>query len=378
MEKVALMRKSSLLLLVLAAAGSFAHFSFRRASAANTAGRILATGSMTAPRHSHTATLLPNGKVLIAGGMPRNGVFLATAEIYDPALGRFAPAGKMNTTRGYGSTATLLPNGKVLLAGGSDTAACTANSELYDSATGAFVPTGAMTTPRCGAIAVLLRTGDVLIAGGNLNSDDSPQNSAELYHPAAGTFSSTGSMQAARVSFAAVRIKDGRVLVVGGANGGHALSTAELYDPSAGRFLPAGSMNSGRHKLGAALLPDANVLIAGGQGNGAWGNTFSSTEIFDRGTSTFTAGPKMDFERFKLLTGVVALRSGRILIAGGADQAEVYDPASNAFLPTAGEKLDGFYFSTATLLTDGRVLIVGGYGHDAGAGAFNHAWLYQP
>jgi hypothetical protein len=333
---------------------------------------------MTAPRHSHTATLLPNGKVLIAGGMPRNGVFLATAEIYDPALGRFVPAGKMNTTRGYGSTATLLSDGKVLLAGGRDTAACTATAELYDSASGTFVPTGAMTTPRCGAVAVFLRTGDVLIAGGNLNSDDSPQNSAELYHPATGTFSSTGSLRTARSAFTAVKMSDGKVLVVGGANAGHALATAELYDPSVGRFIPTGNMNSGRHKLGAALLPDAKVLIAGGQGNGAWGSKYSSTEIFNPLTSTFTPGPKMEFERFKLPTGVVALRSGRILIAGGADQAEVFDPASNTFLATSGEKLDGFYFSTATLLSDGRVLIVGGYGRDAGAGALNHAWLYQP
>jgi WD40 repeat protein len=372
------MRKFSLRLIALAAAGSFTLFSFRGTSAVNTAGRILATGNMTAPRHSHTATLLPNGKVLIAGGMPRNGVFLATAEIYDPALGRFAPVGKMNTTRGYGSTATLLPDGKVLLAGGRDAAACTANSELYDPATGAFLPTGAMTTPRCGSIAVLLQTGDVLIMGGNIDSDDSPQDSAELYHPSSGTFSSTGSMQAARVSFAAVRIKDGKVLVVGGAKGGHALATAELYDPSPGRFIPAGSMNSGRHKLGAALLPDGRALIVGGQGDGPWGSRLSTTEIFDPGTLSFKPGPKLDFERFKLTSGVVMLTNGQTLIAGGADQAEVFDPASNSFLRTAGEKLDSFYFSTATLLSDGKVLIVGGYGHNPGAGALSHAWLYQP
>jgi hypothetical protein len=86
----------------------------------------------------------------------------------------------------------------------------------------------------------------------------------------------------------------------------------------------------------------------------------------------------MDFQRFKLTLGVVALKNGQTLIAGGADLPEVFDPASSSFLPTAGEKLDSFYFSTATLLSDGKVLIVGGYGHDPSAGAFNHAWLYQP
>jgi hypothetical protein len=153
---------------------------------------------------------------------------------------------------------------------------------------------------------------------------------------------------------------------------------AEIYDPSAARFSPVGSMNSGHHKLGAALLPEGKVLIVGGQGNGAWGNKFSSTEIFDPGADTFTPGPKMDFQRFKLTLGVVALKNGQTLIAGGADLPEVFDPASSSFLPTAGEKLDSFYFSTATLLSDGKVLIVGGYGHDPSAGAFNHAWLYQP
>jgi hypothetical protein len=367
---------SSITLVAMVAVSLFAFHATGEASAEKTAGHVVTTGSMTVPRHSHTATQLPNGKVLIVGGMSRNGVFLATAELYDPATGRFAAAGKMNSTRGYGATATLLSNGKVLLAGGRDDSACTATAELYDPATGAFVPTGAMTTPRCGAITFLLQSGDVLIAGGNLNSDDSPQASAELYHPGAGTFSATGSMQAARASFAAVLMKDGKVLVVGGANAGRALATAELYDPSSGRFISAGSMNTARHKLGAALLPDGKVLIAGGQGNGAWGNKFSSTEIFNPGTSTFTRGPKMDFERFKLLTGVVALKSGRILIAGGADQPEVYDPDSKALLPSAGEKLDSFYFSTATLLSNGQVLMVGGYGHDPGAGALNHAWLY--
>jgi hypothetical protein len=141
----------ALLLLAVFGVGSITMHASRRTAVVSTAGRIVVTGNTTAPRFSHTATLLPNGKVLIAGGMERNGVFLATAELYDPATGRFAPAGKMGATRGFGSTATLLANGKVLITGGRG-----------DSST----PTGSMTTPRCSAAAALLQTGHVLIIGG--------------------------------------------------------------------------------------------------------------------------------------------------------------------------------------------------------------------
>lgn len=348
-------------------------------------GSIVATANMTVPRFSHTATLLPKGKVLIAGGMERNGVFLRTAELYDPATGRFTPAGKMQSTRGFGATATLLPNGQVLIAGGRGDASCNRSAELYDPAAGVFTPTGSMTTPRCSATALLLETGNVLIMGGDYSPDNNPQTSAELFNAATGNFTVTGNMRTPRDYFAAVVLKNGKVLVAGGSSTGqHANGTveeasAEVYDPSTGRFTPTGKMTTPRNKLGAALLADGKVLIVGGQTSGAQGTRLATTEIYDPVKGTFTSGPKMNFERFKLLKGVVALRGGRILVAGGADQPEVYDPASNYFLPTTGSKLDGFYFSTATLLSNGEVLIVGGYGFmHLGGGAVNHAWLYQP
>ena len=77
-------------------------------TAAGGTGRVVATGDMSAPRHSATATLLPDGKVLIAGGMPANGVFFSSAELYDPVRGTFTPAGDMHSIRGYGATATRL------------------------------------------------------------------------------------------------------------------------------------------------------------------------------------------------------------------------------------------------------------------------------
>jgi hypothetical protein len=350
-------------------------------------GHITPTGKMTNPRFSHTATLLPNGMVLLVGGMARNGVVEANAEIYDPSTSQFTYVGKLNATRGWGTTATLLSDGKVLISGGASGSWCAtscilSSAELYDPANRKFAPTGSMTSPRASASAVLLQTGDVLIVGGNIG--DTSTATAELYHPSAGTFTPTGSMHTPRDYFAAVLLKDGKVLVLGGSSNGQSAGgtveekTAEVYDPSTGRFSPAGDMSSPRNKLGAALLTDGRVLVVGGQAVGPFGARLATTEIFSPASGSFSPGPNMSFQRFKNRDGVVALKNGRILLSSGAEQPELYDPASNSFLPTSGEKLDSFYFSTSTLLPNGQVLIAGGYGRNPSGGGLNHAWLYQP
>src|SRR5690348_10719431 len=115
-----------------------------RKSMTVTAGSVTSTGKMSTPRAGHTATLLPNGKVLIAGGMERNGVFFATAELYDPTTSKFIPTGSMSTKR-VGQKAVLLQNGRVLILGGSNHEdGQLASAELYDPATGAFTATGDM------------------------------------------------------------------------------------------------------------------------------------------------------------------------------------------------------------------------------------------
>jgi hypothetical protein len=346
-------------------------------------GKLVPTGDTSTARFSHTATLLLNGKVLVAGGMERNGVWLDSAELYDPAKGRFSLIGKMSTRRA-GATATLLPNGKVLIAGGTDGSGKNlASAELYDPDTNSFSATGSLSFPRGDAIATLLKNGKVLIAGGNAAGDDDQLASAEIYDPLTGLFLPTGSMHSPRSYFTAVRLKDGKVLVAGGLSGGqfpfHKVeATAEVYDPLTGRFTLIGEMSVPRYKQGAALLPDGKVMIAGGSNENGRQNKYSSTEIFDPQMNAFQPGPRMKFLRYKLVSGVTTLSDGRVLIAGGAEQPEIYDPVRGVFVPLNDEPLDGFLFSTATLLSDGRVLMVDGYGQHPTDGAVNHATLWKP
>jgi hypothetical protein len=346
-------------------------------------GNLVSVGTPVAARFSHTATLLANNKVLIAGGMERNGIWLDSAELYDPSSGRFTAAGKMRSRRA-GATATLLPNGKVLIAGGNEgPGSSVATAEIYDPATNTFAPAVDMSIPRGHAVGVSLKSGMLLIAGGSSRGDDDQLASAEIYDPAAGKFTATGSMHTARSSFSAVALKDGRVMVMGGYSGGqypyHKVeATAEVYDPATGSFTLTGRMTTPRYKHGAVLLPDGRVLVVGGSNEDRRKYEYSSTEIFDPKTAKFTAGPEMKFQRFKLPAGVVALRNGRVLVAGGAEQPELYDPATGVFVPLAGSTLDGFLFSTATLLQDGRVLLVDGYGSHPVSGAVRHAWVYTP
>lgn len=346
-------------------------------------GKLVPTGDTSTARFSHTATLLLNGKVLVAGGMERNGVWLDSAELYDPAKGRFSPIGKMNARRA-GATATLLPNGKVLIAGGTDGSGKNlASAELYDPDTNTFSPTGSLSFPRGDAIATLLKNGKVLIAGGDASGDDDQLASAEIYDPLTGLFLPTGSMHSPRSYFTAIRLKDGKVLVAGGLSGGqfpfHKVeATAEVYDPLTGRFTLTGEMSVPRYKQGAALLPDGKVMIAGGSNEDGRQHKYSSTEIFDPQMNAFQPGPRMKFVRYKLPSGVTTLSDGRVLVAGGAELPEIYDPARGVFVSLNDEPLDGFLFSTATLLSDGRVLMVDGYGQHPTDGAVNHAMLWKP
>jgi Galactose oxidase, central domain/Kelch motif len=345
-----------------------------KASAAE--GGVAPAASMKTARSGHTATLLPNGNVLIAGGMNGNGNYSDTVEIYSPATDTFRSAQSMSARR-VGHTATPLPNGKVLIAGGYN-GDYLASAEIYDPATGSFTTTGQMTMPRSEHVAVLLNNGKVLLAGG-IGAGWTFLASVELYDPSTGTFTRTGSMTTPRESHTVTLLKSGKVLIAGGHKDRReamtVYSSAEVYDPAMGIFSATGNMTIIRHKHGAALLPDGNVLIVGGSDKRDWQGKYASAEIYDSTEGKFKAIGEMNIARFKLANAVVSLRNGKILIAGGGERLELYDPATKTFNVVKGQIDTARFFSAATLLQDGRVLIIGGYDNHNEASA--RSWIYK-
>lgn len=231
------------------------------------AGRFEPTGGLTTARSGATATRLRDGRVLVVGGEGRSTTFLATAEVYDPETGTFTPTGSMTVPRSS-HTATLLPSGKVLVAGGHQgrhaAIVIYATAELYDPATGRFLPTGSMTRIRHKHDAAPLEDGRVLIVGGaDARDDQGAYNSAEVYDPATGSFAPAGEMgfQRYKNQGTSVALLTGQVLAAGGA------LQAELYDPASGAFeLVPGNFGDGPLVAAAALLLDGRVLVTGGYG----------------------------------------------------------------------------------------------------------------
>src|SRR6185295_4384846 len=253
-------------------------------------GTFSPTGSMGTPREFQTATRLADGRVLIAGGYTAaspsagTGITLAsyrlvesaasvlkTAELYDPATGRFTPTGSMSSIRDQ-HTATLLQDGRVLvIGGGGEGYASQKTADLYDPATGRFSRTGSMKTGRWLQTATLLQDGRVLVTGGR-SPQDSVYRSAELYDPASGTFRSAGTMHDGRQQQTATLLPDGRVFIAGGywsdGQKWRVLSSTETFDPATGGFSPVGSMGAARSRHTGTLLNDGRILIAGGDDRG--------------------------------------------------------------------------------------------------------------
>ena len=292
--------------------------------------------AMSDARGNHTATLLPNGDVLVAGGVRfENGVWvvLSTAEIYDRSAGTWRLASPMNDPR-YNHTATLLQDGKVLVAGGRSIQGdfiSLATVEIYDPATERWTLTEAMHTARDSHSATLLSTGQVLVTGGS-KVGSVVQTSAELYDPSSGTWSQTGAMGTPRVYHSATLLPSGKVLVAGGQNPPFAaVETAELYDPIAGVWSPTASMRTSRMVHTATLLNNGKVLVTGGMPSDCFCPD-ATVEIFDPTTAAWSATSAMSVGR----TGQSAtlLNNGNVVVVGGytdntilLSSAEIYKPS---------------------------------------------------
>ena len=335
---------------------------------------------MMESRTSHTATLLQNGDVLFTGGYFINDRGYSdtsqTAEIFHPASNSFEGVSSKLITQRDGHIATLLADGKVLLAGGSlfEGAIAHNSAEIYDPATGLFTSTGAMKARRTNHTATLLKDGRVLIVGGTDGWLDESLNTgdieiAEIYDEATGTFSTAGRMSSVRFKHTATLLPDGRVLVAGGSANYSDTGTnsAEIFDPATGIFTPSGQFVGNREGHTATLLNDGGVLLAGGGWfSDSWEiqNVYSDAYTFNVATGQFALSDFLITPR----TGHTAtlLNNGHVLLAGGnvaryqsTAAVELFDSANSRFLPSGSMHVARIGHA-ATLLNDGRVLVTGG------------------
>jgi len=336
-------------------------------------GKLSPGHDMNVARGSHTATLLPDFKVLIAGGTDDKRAVLASTEVYDPTTEQFTPAGRMTVPR-QGHIAAVLSDGKVLIAGGANRSGALASSEDYEYDTRRFTPRGSMHTARVRASVTVLRDGSPLVVGGT--NGVQPLDSSETYSVLTGKWTLVGKMSTPRVGHSATLLPDGRVLVVGGLGPKHrVLAAAEIFDPKTKQFTHAGELHQARFQHAAVLLANGKVLIVGGTSLEAKTSpALTSAELYDPASLTFTVTGSLNEGRSRLPDGA-SLLDGRALIAGGAMSAEVFDPRTAAFRQVDGT-LDAVRFNCAAIqVMDGSVRIFGG---NDDKGATRKSWIYRP
>ena len=277
------------------------------------------------PRSHHTATLLPNGTVLVVGGYGIVDHTLTSAEIFDPATEtwRYTESKRVGT---YEHTAALLPDGSVLVAGGFSVDRYTTNAEIYDPETEIWTETGSLNDARGFHSSTLLNNGLILVAGGQtgVENDSTTLNSTELYDPESGTWRLTGPLNESRYYFSVTFLDSGLVLVAGGKDDVGYLNSAELYDPDSGSWDYTGPMHDRRGLHCAGLLPDGSVLVASGESsNGDTLIYLTGAEKYDPISGTWIVTSSLHAER-SVYTATL-LDDGRLLVAGGFDGINVID-----------------------------------------------------
>ena len=329
-----------------------------------TTNRWTSAGSMAVARLDHTATLLSSGKVLVAGGLdgPFPSSALASAELYDPATNSWSGAAPMIGSRAR-QTATLLPDGRVLVVGGLSVALRDAgifpsqptSAEIYDPTANRWLATAPMAQYRLDQTVTLLRDGRVVVVGGQdgLISFDS----AEIYDPRQDRWFPAAPMVTARYGHVATLLANGDVLVSGGtyqtvvpSNSSAPLASTEIYDPTLDSWSVVAKMAVPRVEHTATTLGGGMVLVVGGTGE-------SRAEIYNPAHNVWSdIGAPMN----RYNHTATRLSNGRVLVVGGYGIASlrsvlVYDP--NGELPVTGRLLDPRLILAGVLVV---LLVAGG------------------
>jgi hypothetical protein len=306
-------------------------------------GQWTVTGSLITSRRAHTLTVIDDGRVLAVGGVhghPANKPFaLATAELYDPATGTWTPTGSLHLSR-HSHSATLLPDGRVLVAGGATdqpplpAQIITNTAEIYDPATGTWTKVAPMLHGRASFPAVLLPDGHVTAVSGLVETggDLAGLTFCESYDPAADTWTPIdpigtpvpGETGKSRVNAQAVALDDGSILLTGGHQGGpldwsfspFSLSDTERYDPATKRWAPTAPMKVARDEHRMIKLDSGKVIAIGGLEYGGYDAGYQNSETYDPATGTWA--PPIGLSTGRAKFGAVKLADGRVLIAGGA------------------------------------------------------------
>ncbi|MFM8979192.1 MAG: kelch repeat-containing protein, partial [Planctomycetia bacterium] len=347
-------------------------------------------GSLARGRYSHSATLLAQGQVLVAGGTVAGTTLTNRAELYIPSTQSFvATAGTMVVARSN-HVAVRLADGRVLLAGGYVESplgmlSVLDRAEVFDPVTGTFSEVGRMLRPRVDAAAALLPDGRVLVTGGSnlvggllLDHDD-----AEAFDPVSGSFAPLAArMLHTRATHLLLPLGDGSLLLAGGSDSD---ARCERFEPGSDAFVPfspAGTGGPGYNACGATLASGA-ALVGGGAG--------SNAVFYAPGDGSALRDTSSPLGKNRVFASASRIRPTVVLVVGGYDFGDggrllsgcellVEDgstPGAGTY-PTTLVFPRGMAAHTATRLGDGRILFVGGIGADVAQTGQASAYLLTP